>query len=192
VFAWWKNGEEPSMNKKQRDSYFGWRWPAACRTQGWDLLPHAQREERRKALTLEATGGATNSTQHLTENQITDLFTLLRLKTNPEDLDAALDLANPQQSHAKDECRRLVFAINSHGFHRNYVQGIADWYCRTHQVTHWEDLPAEKLSLLIRTVNARRAAKGMALPAKEPALNGSREYQLKPKRQYTPSLFKQK
>lgn len=195
------------MSPKQRDEYWKHLWPRAMRAKGWDQLPRDQQERLRRALTQEASetapGPLTDSTTLLNEDQITALWKLLHFYAAQIDLDAAIAVANPEQTRAKDGAGRLVYKINECGFHRNYIQGIAKWYCRQARVTKWEDLPAFRLRHLLITANKMRLKKGMPLgaykaekaprtviqePIQFPTGHPVQDYVLKPRKIFTPAV----
>jgi hypothetical protein len=155
-------------------------WANACAAQGWDVAD----ETRRRAITLAAARkvnptSTCDSTAHLNEAQITQLFKDLIALARPLDLAAQRASANPEETAEVDACKRLVYAINALGFHRNYVQAIAKWYCRTHQVNAWEDLPARVLRNLVKTVEKNARKKRPPSPA-----GPSTDYQMRPRKQY--------
>ena len=182
------------MSPDQRKHYRAVLWPTAMQAQGWDKLPKDAQERLRRALTKEAsetaTGTVTDSTTLLNQDQIDVLWNLLKHYGAPLNLEKARKVANPDIAATEGKAKRLVFAINELGFHRNYVQAIAKWQCRTHQVSRWEDLPNHVLHNLIRTVNKNRLKKGMPDPkARRPRATGHpvKNYELRPRREIAPA-----
>ena len=163
------------MTSKQRAHYFRDLWPAACQRQGWD----PKNEGLRRDVTLEAVGKP--STSGLSEHQITRLFEYLRLLADPDNLDRAIPVANPDVSAEEDACRRLRWVIENelmpareavppgpyapHGrpaqpaFADTYVQRCALGFCRAAKVEHWQQLPSASLEKLRFTLNQRRQQK---------------------------------
>jgi len=169
------------MTRAQQALYRGkgGLWPEACRVQGWDPAD----EDKRRAVTLEAARkvnptSTCNTTRDLNQDQITALFTLLRAYANPLDLAAQRASENPDETRITDQCRRVCYAINEFGFDRNYVQKIADWKCRVHQVRYWEHLPLHELRQLVITVERRAAAKHQPRRWKD----APKDYELLPRR----------
>jgi hypothetical protein len=162
------------MNKAQRDSYFGWRWPAACRGQGWDRLSKEEREKKRHQVTLEASGmlpgwSSTDSITKLDQDQITALFNLLKHYANPNSLKHAVPVANPAEEKEKDERRRAAFSLSQRGLTNAEIQNIAEPLCRRHRVGDWRLLPSKVIREMMvwKQFNKEEVAKrrrNMGLP----------------------------
>lgn len=195
------------MSPDQRNHYWKDLWPRAMRAKGWHQLGKDEQERLRRALTTEASetakGPLTDSITKLNEDQITALWKLLHFYADQLDLDAAIAVANPAQTQAKDGSGRLVYKINECGFHRNYIEGIAKWYCRQNRVSKWEYLPAFRLRHLLITANKMRLKKGMPLGAYRadaapktarqeaiqfPTGHPVQDYVLKPRKIFTPAV----
>jgi hypothetical protein len=172
------------MTHRQHKFYRTVLWPEACAAQGWDAKDEARRREvtRRCARKINPTSDC-DSTAHLNEDQVTALFAELVALAQPENLAAQRAAASPLETKQRDERRRLVHAINGKGFTRAYVQTIAQWYCRQHQVSRWEDLPAQKLRLLIITVARRAEEKASAARAEA---HDERPYTILPRHIFRP------
>jgi hypothetical protein len=180
------------MTKEQHHLYREVLWPAAMRAQGWDRLSASEQDRLRRALTLEATGMKTDSCANVDHlDGFTALKKLLLHYAGPLDLKAARAVANPEETQLNDKRGRLIFKINSLGFHRNYVQAIAKWKCRQFQVSRWEDLPLQQINFLLYTVNKNRLKKGMPIPPRAPKPTGHpvQEYTLRAPRKTVAGPF---
>jgi hypothetical protein len=187
------------MTKPQLSFYWGktslWAgaWAGACAAQGWDPKDDVQR----RAVTLEAARkinlhSTCDSIAGLNQDQITALFVLLKSLAEPLNLRAARATANPEETKAADECRRVNFRIKekcSDGgfawskFSRRYVATIAEGWCREHDLRHdqWEQLPSDKLKLLLVTLDQRRHGRRTKWHRRPAEVI---EYQLKPRTQF--------
>ena len=157
------------MNQSQRMKYFTELWPAAMAAQGWERLNTAQREEKRRAATLKATGS--DSTKGLSQWQITKLFNYLKFLADDSNLNRAMPVANPDLARQDDARRRLVYAIQDCGFTVMYVQRVADGYCRQERVDDWRKLPVPVLQRLVITIKERAftRAGGVRVKRQKPA-----------------------
>lgn len=145
------------MNQKQRMHYFTKLWPAACAAQGWDKLNIAQREAKRRAVTLQATGK--ESTTGLKQWDITRLFDHLKFLADDSNLNKAKPVANPEIGREEHERRRLVYAINHCGFTVIYLSRLAEAEMRAHRTDDWTCLPLPVLKRLVITVKERARAR---------------------------------
>jgi hypothetical protein len=133
------------LTKKQRDSFFGTWWPDCCEVQGWD----SKSEAVRRAHVLEATKGATDRMSLCSQAQLSAIFQLTWFKTNPNSLDAALPVANPEQAREDDDRRRAVVALSRKGLMLEEIARIAAPFCRKHHVSDWQRLPSSVLKSMM-------------------------------------------
>jgi hypothetical protein len=138
------------MTEKQRFGYFR-RWKAVKLAHGLDKLPVAEQEEERHAITLQATKGRTSSITNITSNkEITALYRLLEFKARPNDLNAAIPVANPEVEEEADEQRRCVVALSGKGLMLDEIARVAAPLCRRHRVGTWQKLPSRVLKEMMR------------------------------------------
>ncbi len=145
------------MNDNQRSHYFGKLWPAVCIAHGWYSLGSTERECKRRAVTLKATGK--DSTKDLTEWEITKLFNYLKLLADDTNINAAMPVANLEIARDSDERRRLIFAMLDCEFTVFYIQKVADGYCRQERVDDWRKLSTTTLRRLVITIKERARAR---------------------------------
>lgn len=158
------------MNAKQRSTYFGSLWPAACEAQGWD----PKDEDRRRDVTMEATGR--DSTSRLTEAQITLLFNHLKQLANPQDFDLAYLTANPEIALEEHKRGQVIWRIEhtaaAAGLKEEWLTEISAAKCAANGVKQWRQLPTVELVKLSMTVESRtsdeaRARRAAARPKKK-------------------------
>lgn len=144
------------MNKQQRSRYFS-LWNEAAREQRWN----PQDADRRRAVTLEATGQA--STSGLSQEQITALFQHLQWLANQYDLDLAMPVANPEQTTDINKQRQLVWRITREaaqaGISAEYLDTAAADKCTAHRCRRWQELPLVELLKFAFTVRKRAQSK---------------------------------
>src|SRR6187402_403517 len=127
------------MSPAQRAHYFRDLWPAACRRQGWSVKDDAMRRDA----TLTATG--VKSTGALDQDGITKLFRFLELLADPDELNKAIPVANPEDEQEQDRRRRLQYAIRRLGFVDAYIDKCATGLCRAQGASSWTELNAGNL-----------------------------------------------
>lgn len=158
------------MNARQRSTYFGTLWPAACAAQGWN----PKDEDRRRDVTMEATGK--DSTSRLTEAQITLLFNHLKQLANPEDFDLAYLTANPEIALEEHKRGQVIWRIEhttaQAGLKEEWLVQISAAKCAANGVKQWRQLPTVELVKLSMTVESRtdeasRARRAAARPNKK-------------------------
>lgn len=141
------------MTPRQRSTYFGTLWPAACAAQGWDTKD----EDRRRDVTMEATGKA--STSRLSEAQITLLFNHLKQLANPADFDLAYLTANPEIALEEHKRGQIIWRIENEtakaGLREEWLEEISAGKCAEHAVKKWRQLPTVELLKFSMTVESR-------------------------------------
>jgi hypothetical protein len=148
------------LTEKQRASFFGTWWPKCCEVQGWD----DKSEKRRREFVFEATKGATDRLSLCTQPQLTAVFQLCWHKSNPDSLNEAIPVANPEQAAEEDEQRRCVFALLKKGLTRPAIERIAATPCRRHRVGNWERLPSKVLKEMMHWKQFTQPAPAPVLP----------------------------
>jgi hypothetical protein len=166
------------MTDNQRKKFFKIWWPACCEVQGWDH----KSEKRRREFVFEATKGATDRLSLCTQAQLTAVFQLCWHKSNPDSLNEAIPVANPEQAAEADEQRRCVFALLKKGLTRPAIERIAAPLCRKHRVGNWERLPSKVLKEMMRWKQFTQPAQpAPLLPlACSVTRDGAIEYELRP------------
>ena len=141
------------MTPRQRSTYFGTLWPAACEAQGWN----PKDEDRRRDVTMEATGKA--STSSLTEAQITLLFNHLKQLANPADFDLAYLTANPEIALEEHKRGQIIWRIENEtakaGLKEEWLEQISAAKCEQNGVKQWRQLPTVELLKFSMTVESR-------------------------------------
>jgi hypothetical protein len=159
------------MTPKQDKFYWG-LWGAVVRAHNLRALPKEQQEAERHAITLEATKNRTSSHKDVTSNaEITRLFALIKFRGRPNDLNAAIDAANPEQAQEANDQRQAVFALSNKGLTSDEIARIAAPLCRRHRVGSWQRLPSHVLREMTRwkqfqpiEVARRRRTPALAIP----------------------------
>lgn len=142
------------MNQRQRSTYFGTLWPAACQAQGWSIKD----EHRRKCVTVGATGE--ESTSDLNEDQITLLFNKLKFLADPKNFDKALADADPAAALEENKRKQLIWRIEKAaakvpGDAERWLAEMGAGKCAAHNVREWRKLPTPELLRFSFTVAAR-------------------------------------
>jgi hypothetical protein len=133
------------MSPAQDKGYWR-RWSAVVRAHGLNRLPKTEQDEERHQITLEATKGRTSSHKDVTDNkEITRLFRILEYRAQPDNLNAAIPVANPENEAEADEQRRCVVALSKKGLPTDEIARIAAPLCRRHRVGDWTLLPSKVL-----------------------------------------------
>lgn len=186
------------MSPAQDKGYWR-RWSAVVRRHNLQRLSKSDRDAERHAITLEATNGRTSEHKKVTDNkEITKLFRILEFKAQPDCLDAAIPVANPELEEEADEQRKMVFAIRAKGLTDKEIQEIAEPLCRKHHVGSWQELPSIVLKEIVAWkqfqpdyIARRRAAAPPILPlehaARRALIQDGHVYQLKPASTFRPS-----
>jgi hypothetical protein len=164
----------------QRASFFSKWWPACCEVQGWD----PKSETVRRAHILEATKGKTDRMSLCSQAQLTAIFQLTWFKTNPNSLNAAIPVANPEEALEADEQRRAIFSLSGKGLTTEEIAKIAAPLCRKHHVSDWQRLPSKVLKSIMhwkqfQPEEIARLRRPVALPLVQTA-EESRIYYLRP------------
>ncbi len=160
------------MNKKQRSTYFGRLWPAACRTQGWKTSD----EHQRKRVTFAATGE--ESITDLDEDQITLLFNKLKWLADPSNYDKALADADPVTALEENKRKQVIWRIedNASKVPGDPAKWLAEIALDRHGTADWKNLSNAELKRFAMTVSGRttkmarerRAAKASKSRAAQP------------------------
>jgi hypothetical protein len=177
------------VTRFQQTRYRKELWPAACVAQGWHLLPAAEQEAKRRAVTLEASKGRTDTTADLnTTDQCDALFRKLEALARPDDLTAVARDLDIVREKIDGDRRRLLHVIAQLGFEDAYVQRIAAWDCRECQVSDWKRLPvvlkgpkSAGLRRVLVHLTKRRHEKENAAGRDQ-----VRVYQMRPRRKFQP------
>lgn len=160
------------MTPRQRSTYFGKLWPAACRAQKWKVSD----DHQRRRVTFAATGET--STTDLDDDQITLLFIKLEHLADPYNYDKALADSDPAAALAANKRKKLIFSITKRalkvpGDSEAWLASIA---ADRHGTRDWRKLPDAQLRFFAMTVSERttamarerRAAKSGEKPAAKP------------------------
>jgi hypothetical protein len=142
------------MTPHQRAHYFGKLWPAACKTQGWQVKDDAQRTR----VTFAATGE--ESTSALDQDQVTLLFNKLKWLADPHNYDKALADADPHAALEESRRARVIWRIERRaslvpGKSESWLASLASAKCAAHGVADWRHLPTPELLRFSYTVSAR-------------------------------------
>ena len=142
------------MTPHQRAHYFGKLWPAACKTQGWQVKDDAQRTR----VTYAATGE--ESTSALDQDGVTLLFNKLKWLADPHNYDKALADADPHAALEESRRARVIWRIERRaslipGKAESWLSEMASAKCAAHGVADWRHLPTPELLRFAYTVSAR-------------------------------------
>lgn len=142
------------MTSRQRSTYFGTLWPAACKAQGWSVKD----ENRRKCVTVGATGE--ESTSDLDQDQVTLLFNKLKFLADPHNFDKALADADPATALEENKRKQLIWRIEKAaakvpGDAESWLTELAAGKCAAHNVREWRKLPTPELLRFSFTVASR-------------------------------------
>lgn len=145
------------MTSRQRSTYFGTLWPAACAAQNWNLRDH----QRRRDVTFSATGK--ESTGDLNQSEITLLFNKLRWLADPSNFDKALADSDPASALDENSRKQVVWRIREKaqkaGLSEGWIQETSCAKCAAHNVQEWTQLSCSDLVKLSMTVASRTTAK---------------------------------
>jgi len=144
------------MTSHQRLSILAYRWPAACRAQGWD---HRNRQLRLQTIS-HAIGREITSMNDLDNSRDIDRV-YAHLGALANNIDGAMELT-PAGAEYGDR-RRLLWLIRKHARPLGgdpYILSLArDKFHITQGLNIIEDLSTKQLHQLMMTLNARRHKK---------------------------------
>lgn len=139
------------MTPRQRSTYFGSLWPAACAVQRWN----AKDEHQRKRVTFAATGE--ESTSDLNQDQITLLFAKLEWLADPQNFGAALADSDPVAALEANKRKQLIWRIEKDAAKvpGNPVKWLAEIASDRHGTSDWQKLPTPELLRFSFTVSGK-------------------------------------